>query len=373
MKIRPFAVEEWMNAYETKCVHNLAETCVASLTIGELLQLAGRNSDDLSALTELKMTYGAIEGSDALRDAIAGLYETKTRDDILVTHGTIGANALVHKAVVERGEHVIAVLPSYQQHYSIPESIGAEVTPLWLKEENAWLPDLDELQSLLRPDTKLVALTNPNNPTGSVLDRAGLEALIARVAPTGAYILCDEVYRGTEQATDSSAPAMADLYDKGISTAGMSKAFALAGLRLGWVAAPPDIRAQVMSHRDYDTISVGVLDDHFATLALQSKDALLKRSHDLTRSNLAILSDWVATEPHISFVKPQAATICLLKYDMDIPSHDLAVDILENTGVLLTPGSAFDLEGYLRIGFANHTEILKTGLAALSDYLRPYD
>lgn len=377
MKIRPFAVEEWMNAYETKCAHNLAETCVASLSIGELLHLAGRNSDDLSALLPLKMTYGAIEGSEPLRDAIATLYARQTRDNILVAHGTIGANALVHKAIVEPGDHVIALLPSYQQHYSIPESIGAEVTPLWLREEDGWLPDLDALSDLLRPDTKLVALTNPSNPTGAVMDRAALEAFIARIEPTGAYILCDEVYRGTEQEpeqdTETLGPAMADLYGRGISTAGMSKAFSLAGLRLGWVAGPEDVLHRVMTHRDYDTISVGLLDDHFATLALQSKDVLLARSQQITRANLAVLCDWVATEPHISFVKPRGATICLLKYDMDIPSHDLAVDILSQTGVLMTPGAAFDLEGYLRIGFANHTDVLRTGLEALSGYLRRYD
>lgn len=373
MKIRPFAVEEWMNAYETRCTYNLAETCVASLTIAELLALAGRNTDDLSIFTELKMTYGAIEGSDTLRDGIATLYANQTRENILVTHGTIGANSLVHKTLVEPGDHVIAVLPSYQQHYSIPESIGAEVTPLWLREENNWLPDLEEFSALLRPNTKLVALTNPNNPTGSLMDRAALEAFITRVAPTGAYILCDEVYRGTEQISDMPGPAMADLYDRGISTAGMSKAFSLAGLRLGWVAGPRDILAQIMQHRDYDTISVGLLDDHFAAMALNAKHAILSRARKITRINLAILANWVASEPHISFIKPQAATICLLKYDMDISSRDLAVDILRQTGVLMTPGSAFDLEGYLRIGFANQTAILRDGFDALSTYLRRYD
>lgn len=373
MKIRPFAVEEWMNAYETRCEFNLAETCVAAMTIGELLKLAGRSAVDVDALSSLTMTYGAIEGSDALRDAVASLYATKTRDDVLITHGTIGANSLVHKALVEHGDHVIAVRPSYQQHYSIPDAIGAEVSPLWLRRENGWFPDLEELQGLLRPDTKLVALTNPSNPTGSVMDREMLGALIDVVAPTGAHILCDEVYRGTEQHTDDLGPAMADLYERGISTAGMSKAFSLAGLRLGWITASADVLHEAMIHRDYDTISVGVIDDYFATMALESKDAILARTRQITRTNLAIVDEWVASEPHISYERPAGSTVCLLAYDMDVKSHSLCVDILEHVGVLFTPGAAFDLEGCVRLGFANPTSVLEEGLAAFSSYLRRFD
>lgn len=373
MKIREFGVEMWMNAYENHCQLNLAETCVASLTLQELTTLSGRNVDILPDLMSLKMTYGAIEGADRLRDAIAGLYTRQVRANIVTTHGTIGANALVYKTLVEPGDHVISIVPSYQQHSAIPESIGAKVTPLALTSENGYQPDLDQLAALLRPDTKLVTLTNPNNPTGALMDASALRQLIDIIRPTGAYILSDEVYRGTEQTGEQMTPAMADLYEKGISTAGMSKAFSLAGLRLGWIAAPQEVIGQVMIHRDYDTISVGQIDEYFATMALEAKEALLARSRTIVRRNLALLDKWVAQEPRLTYVKPQAATICLLHYDMDMPSHPLCVDILEQTGVLLTPGSAFDMECTLRIGFANQTEVLEAGLAKLSNYLRRYD
>ena len=373
MKIREFGVEMWMNAYENKCAYNLAETCVASLTLEQLATLSGRNAEILPEIMSMKMTYGAIEGSERLREAICGLYQQQTKANIVTTHGTIGANALIFKTLVERGDHVISVLPSYQQHYSIPESIGAEVSHLHLQEDDGFLLDLDALAALIRPDTKLVALTNPNNPTGAVMDTDMLRQLVEIVRPSGAYILCDEVYRGTGQTGDGMGAAMVDIYDKGISNAGMSKAFSLAGLRLGWIAAHEDIIAQVMIHRDYDTISIGQLDEYFATMALEAKATILERSQKITRTNLAILDAWVTAEPHITYVKPNAATICLLNYDMAMESHPLAVDILEQTGVLLTPGSAFDMEGYLRIGFANNTDVLQTGLARLSDYLRRYD
>ena len=193
MFIEPFGVEIWMNEWETKCELNLAETCVESLKIEELLALTGKNETDLSDLLDMKMTYGAIEGSDRLRTAIAALYEKQLPENIVVTHGTIGANMLVHKTFVSAGDRVISVVPTYQQHYSIPASIGADVHHLQLREENHFLPDLDELRELVVPDTRLIAINNPNNPTGALMDRTMLEEIADIARSAGAWILCDEV------------------------------------------------------------------------------------------------------------------------------------------------------------------------------------
>lgn len=169
MYIEPFKVEMWMNEWETQCSYNLAETCVASITVEELLHMAGRNSTDLSDLLPMKLTYGAIEGSERLRAAIASLYDDIAIDRITVTHGTIAANMLVHKALVSRGDHVVSIVPTYQQHHSIPGSIGAHVDLLRLRPEDRFLPDLSDLRRMVRPDTRLVVLTNPNNPTGALI------------------------------------------------------------------------------------------------------------------------------------------------------------------------------------------------------------
>ncbi len=369
MKIKPFGVEIWMNEFEDHCEFNLGETCVASLTIEQLLQMSGKNDSVLSDLLPMKMTYGAIQGSDRLRDNICTLYERQKRENIVVTHGAIGANALVHETLVEPGDHVISVRPTYQQHYSIPESYGAEVDILQLRPENGFLPDLAEFAAMVRPDTKLVVINNPNNPTGALMDADYLEKFIAIARSTGAYILCDEVYRGTAQSGDGFSPAIADLYEKGISVAGMSKAFSLAGLRLGWIVGPVEVLDAVSIHRDYNTISVGMLDDYFATMALDAKDKILERSRSITRQNLQVLDDWVAGEPAISYVKPLAGTTALLKYDFDMPSRDFCVQLLDATGVMLTPGSVMHMEGWLRIGFANNPEILKSGLARMSQFI----
>lgn len=369
MHIEPFGVEIWMNEWETKCAHNLAETCVESLTIEGLLTLSGKNTADLSALLPMKMTYGDIRGSDRLLDAISGLYVNQASENIIVTHGTIGANMLVHRALVERGDRVVVVVPTYQQHYSIPASIGADVHPLKLRQEDGFLPDLDALRALVTPGTRMIAINNPNNPTGALMDRAMLEEIAAIARSVGAWVLCDEVYRGTDQVGDGITSSIADIYEKGISTAGMSKAFSLAGLRLGWVAGPTEIIEAVSVQRDYDTISVGKLDDHFAALALENRDRILARSQRITRENLALLAAWVDSEPRISWVKPQSGTVTLLKYDLPIGSHAFCVKLMEETGVLFTPGSAFEMEGYVRIGFANPKADLQRGLAQVSAFL----
>ncbi len=369
MKIAPFGVEMWMNEFENHCEHNLAETCVASLTVAELLDLTGVGPQALDDVLDLRLTYGAIEGSDRLRTAIAALYETMTAENTVVTHGAIGANKLVHETVVAPGDRVISVLPTYQQHYSIPASYGADVQILRLRPENAYLPDLDELASLVTPNTSLIAINNPNNPTGSLMDGEMLAAIGEIAATVDAWVLCDEVYRGTNQSDPGAGPSMADVHARGISTGSMSKAFSLAGLRLGWIAGPTELIADVAHHRDYSTISVGMIDDYLATIALEHADVLLERSRQITRTNLALLAEWVDTEPHVSWVRPMAGTTALLHLDVDMSSREFCVQLLEATGVMLLPGSALDVEGTVRIGYANHTAELEAGLPLVSSFL----
>ena len=318
----------------------------------------------------MKLTYGAIEGSDRLRAAIAALYDGVSMENVLVTHGAIGANKLVHETVVEPGDRVISVQPTYQQHYSIPASYGADVQVLTLRRENGYLPDLDELRTLATPSTSMIAINNPNNPTGSLMDAAMLEEIGAIAAACGAVVLCDEVYRGTNQEGSGTSASIVDVCDIGISTGSMSKAFSLAGLRLGWLVAPVEVVRAAELHRDYSTISVGMINDFLAALALENADKVLARSRDITRTNLAILSDWVDAEPMISWVKPAAGTTALLHYDTDLSSADFCKRLLDTTGVLFMPGSALEVEGSVRIGYANNEEVLRDGLPLVSRFLQ---
>lgn len=369
MKIKEFGVEIWMNEYENNCIYNLAETCVESLTFEELLDITGKKETILGELMPMKMTYGAIEGSDRLRSLVAALFAKQNKENVMITHGAIGANALVHSTIVSPGDRVISVLPTYQQHYSIPESIGADVKILRLREENQFLPDIAELKTLVNDKTSLICINNPNNPTGSLMDEALLMEIVAVARECDAYILCDEVYRGIDQQGDGFTAAIADLYEKGISTGSMSKSFSLAGLRLGWIVGATSLLKDISIHRDYNTISVGLINDYLSCIALENSEAILHRSRLITRTNLALLDQWVQNEPLISYVKPKAATVALLKYDLDMKSRDFCVALLESKGVMFTPGSALDMEGYVRVGFANNPETMKMGLAKVSEFL----
>jgi aspartate/methionine/tyrosine aminotransferase len=369
--IKLFAVEDWMNKYEMSATYNIAETCVDSLTVEELISMDGTNPEDFfRSLASKKLTYGHIEGSPEFRTLVSQLYTTVEAQQVLVMNGGIAANFLVFYSLVKPGDHVISVHPTYQQIYDVPKSFGATVDLLHLKEENGFLPDLDELRSLVRENTKLICINNPNNPSGSLMERDTLEQIVEIARSCGAYLLCDEVYRNLLQDDDLVVPSVADLYEKGISTSSMSKVLSLAGLRLGWIAAPKEVIEECIKHRDYTTISVGMLDDLLAVHAMKNYDRILTRNRKIIKDNLAILDEWVANEPAITYVKPRAGTTAMLKYDLPISSVDFCEGLLKETGAFLTPGICFDMEGYLRIGYACETEMLREGLQKLSEYIR---
>lgn len=367
MKIRDFGVEMWMAKYENEAIYNIAETCVASITVDELLEMANMKTEAFEKISQMKMTYGAIEGSNDLRSEISKLFNAVELDNITVTHGTIGANSLAYDVLVEPGDHVISVLPTYQQHYSIPESLGAVVDILPLKWENEFLPDIEELKSLIRPNTKMISINNPNNPTGAVMDADLLMKIVEIAKSVDAYILCDEVYRGLDH-TAGFTPSIVDLYEKGISTGSLSKTYSLAGLRIGWLVGPKDFIVNSNKRRDYNIISCGMIDDYLATIALKNKSKILERSLSIVRNNIEILDKWVKHSKYVEYIRPKGGTTAFLKYDRDIRSEELCKDILEKTGVMLVPGSALDMESYLRVGYANSTEVLNEGLSRLQKY-----
>ena len=373
MQIREFGVERWMYLYENVCELNLAETCVELLSVAELLKIAGKEDALLGEILPMKLTYGEIEGTERLRSNVASLYENQRVPNVLITHGAISANALVYETLIEPRDHMISVLPTYQQHYSIPESYGARVDVLRLREENAFLPDLDELKRMVTPSTRVIAFSNPNNPTGSLMERAFLEQVVRIARSCGAYVLSDEVYRGTDQQGTGFTASVADLYEKGISTGSMSKTWSLAGLRVGWIAAPIEVIQRVQIHRDYNTISVGMLNDLLASIALENRGAILERNHGILRENLSLLDGWIANESRLSYLKPKSGTTAWVRVDTGMTSRDFCVSLLEKTGVMFTPGSALDGEGYVRIGYTNNRDVLVAGLARASDFLHGID
>ena len=262
-----------------------------------------------------RLTYGDIEGAPAFKEGVCKLYRTLRPDELVTTHGASGANHHVSYSLVEPGDRVISIMPTYQQLTSIPEGYEADLKVMQLTPENGYLPDLDELRALVVPGTKLICINNPNNPTGALMGGELLREIVEIAKSVDAYILCDEVYRHLTQ-EDVWCESIVDLYDKGISVSSMSKVFSLAGLRLGWIATHDKaLMKALLSHRDYNHVSCGMFDEALAAVALQHSDALLSRNRGIVRENLAILDAWVRSEPRIRYHKPQAGTTALVYYD----------------------------------------------------------
>lgn len=362
MKIAPFKIEEWMNRYESSAIYDLTTTCIKPLTLRELCGIVPNE------IMDTNLSYGDIEGSLRLKNAIKSLYFNQEVENITVTHGAIGANQLVFLSLLEKGDEVISIVPTYQQHYSIPESLGAKVKLLFLKEKNNWLPDLEELLMTMSSKTKLLCLNNPNNPTGAVIPDDMLKEIAQIASRYNVWILSDEAYRGLNLFGNPYSLSIADIYEKGISVGSMSKTYSLPGLRVGWIAAKSDLINEINHQRQYNTISVSILDDYFASIALEERNSIALRNFEIMRKGYSILEEWVNSELFIDCVLPCGGTTALIRYKKDIPSRDFARNLQRSTGVATLPGETLEMEGYLRLGYC--ADNLKPALGLISEFIR---
>ena len=372
MDIKTFKVERWMDDYETKCKYNLAETCIDSLTVREIVEMAGLDvAEYMNELADTRLTYSYIGGSPELLDGIASLYSDLIEPKhIIPMHGAIGANHHILMTLIDPSDNMVSVMPTYQQHYSIPESIGAEVRILDLNLENHFLPDIDRLKELVDENTKMITMNSPNNPSGSLIPKDVMEQVIEVARSVDAYVLCDEVYRGISE-DGSYMYSVADLYEKGISIGSMSKSWSMAGVRLGWIVTRDmDLIQRCHERRDYDTISCAVSDDKLAALALANKDKIIERNRAILNTNRQILDDWVNATPEVYYQRPVAGTTALVYYKKDMPSRELCDRLINETGVLFTPGECFEMEGSVRIGYAFDSKVLQKGLDLFAEFLK---
>ncbi|KAE8150531.1 hypothetical protein BDV25DRAFT_129508 [Aspergillus avenaceus] len=391
VQIKEFAVEQWMDKYENSAKYNIAETCCASISLRDLQELCEDKSVTNPVDAATKLTYGAIRGSERLRGTLANLYSVKTptplpSDNVLITAGAIQANFLLLYSLVGPGDHVICHYPTYQQLYSVPASLGAEVSLWKSKQEDGWRLDVDELKAMIRPNTKLIILNNPQNPTGAVIPQGTLEEIVEVARSSSIYVHADEVYRPIFHSItpmDSEFPSslLSLGYERTVVTGSMSKAYSLAGIRVGWIASRDQALIEACAAaRHYTTISVGQLDDAIASYALDASclHNLLQRNIQLARTNLAILEKFIESYRWAcEWVKPRAGTTAFVRFNkMGKPVNDVAfcTMLLEQTGVMFVPGSVCfgeggDFQGYVRIGFVQETSVLEEGLKALQSFM----
>ncbi len=369
MNLPEFLVETWMTNHENDCQYNLTDTCVECLSLKQLEDLCHISIAD--ELMNITVDYGPIVGSDRLKKGILGLYKTGDFDNITITTGTINANEMVLMTLLNPGDHVIAMIPSYQQMYSFPESLGCHVDFVSLKEENNWLPKIEDFKNVISHKTKMICLNSPNNPTGTFIEEDLMKQIISLAKQYNCYILCDEVYRGT--ISNQLPYSVSDIYDQAIVTSSLSKVYSFAGLRLGWIKASKEIIDLINYRRDYHIISSGPIDDYLASIILENKDIILKRSEKICQLNKQFLAEWLQNEKHISCVIPEYGTVGFLKYDLDISSKEFCEKLQKEAGIFFVPGDCFDAGHHLRFGFGNDPKMIREGLNAFSKWLKQFD
>ena len=376
MKLAWFGVEEWLNPMDSLAKYNLGSSCVSALNMEELFDVTGQDLDQfLEDLRTFSLHYhhGDATGSPRVKAAVAGIYPKANLkpEEIMMVIGGTGANDLAISAVLEHGDNCVVVKPSYQQHYDIPKGLGIETRIVQLKAEENYKLDLAEVDKLCDEKTKMIILTNPNNPIGITIGKEELKALVSIAEKYDAWILCDEVYRGGD---DEYMPSIVDFgYKKAISISSMSKMFSMAGTRIGWVICrDPEMYEIMKTRRSYNTICCGIFDELVASIALENYEKVWKRARGILHPNRQIVAEWVKKQPHLKLIALPHGTTCLLEYDYDIDSETLAKDAMEKERILTVPGDYFDMPKTLRIGFGafRDPEKLKESLAALEAYLK---
>jgi aspartate/methionine/tyrosine aminotransferase len=360
-------MERLQSTWENRVKYNLSESSVHPMSIRDLIS----DLDFLDQLIDTPLAYNQSNGTDELRTTLAALYPGATLDHVEVTNGGSEANFVAVYATLEPGDEVIIILPSYGQIWGLVNSLGMKVKPVVLREEQNWAPDLAELQAAASPKTRMIVVCNPNNPTGAILTPAEMDAIVDIAARSGAWILADEIYQGSERDGKTTATFWGR-YDRVIVTNGLSKAYGIPGVRIGWAVAPKDLIAKMWSYHDYTTIAPCTLSDTLARVALSpgGRTRCLERTRSICRHNFPLLRSWIETHGSMfRMVEPKAGAIAYVHYDLPVNSTEIVMQLLHEKSVLIVPGDHFGMDGFLRIGYGPQPEYLRHGLEMMHDLL----
>jgi len=368
MRLEPFAMERMQSTYENHVTWNLSESGVHPLTLGELVD------DDAAraALMAEGLRYTQSNGTAALRDAIATQYPGATREHVQVTNGGSEANYVTTWNLVEPGDEIVMMVPNYMQTWGLARAFGATVRPWPLVDAGGkWSIDAGALESLVSPRTKLIFICNPNNPTGARFESGDLDRIAAAAARHGSWILADEIYRGAER-DGRETPTIWGRSDRAIVTSGLSKAYGLPGLRIGWIVGPPSLVASLWSYHDYTTIAPGALSDALARRALEParRTRILGRTREILNRNFPIIAEWLDAHGGLfTYTPPDAGAIVYARYHHEINSTALVTRLREEKSVLIVPGDHFGMDHYLRIGYGDEPGYLRAGLDRVAELI----
>ena len=366
-KFQPFVMERMMSKFEKSVEYNLSESGVHPVTLRELIQ---DDPDALGRLLATEMDYAHANGIPELRNHIAGLYRGAGPENVLVTIGAIEANYDILLTLLSAGDEIVVMLPNYMQIWGLAQNLNCRLKTFPLDEKNGWAPDLDKLKEAVTGKTKLIAICNPNNPTGSILTKAEGEAIVEIARQAGAWILADEVYAGAERLAEEQTPSFYGMYEKVLAVGSLSKAYGLPGLRTGWVVGPVEVVDEIWARHEYLTLSGSMLSNHLAAIALSPKvrPRLIRRGRRYIREGFPVLEKWMAGQGDtLSLTPPQAAAIAFVRYSLDINSTALAERLREEKSVLVVPGDHFGLDHFLRISYGLPHDYLIPALNRIGD------
>ena len=369
MPIEMFAMERMQSTWENLVDYDMSESGVRPLTLRELVEMGF----DLEAFLDQPLGYSQSNGTIELRERLAALYPGASVEQIEVTNGTSEANYLIALSQLRPGDVVAMEVPNYMQMPGVARSLGATVRTFSLRQEAGWEPDWEEFERAVTPKTRLLYLSNPNNPTGSILSPAAMQRIVERCNETGTWILADEVYLGAEIDRQRTA-SFWGMSDRVVVTSGLSKAYGIPGVRIGWIVGPRQLVAECWSQHDYITIGPNKLSDRVARVAVDgaNRERCYGRTGKILRHNLPIAREWIASfDGRLTWREPQAGAIALVRYDSDTPGLEIAERVRVNQSTLIVPGTHVGVEGYLRIWLGGREEFLREGLRRIGQELRP--
>jgi aspartate/methionine/tyrosine aminotransferase len=366
-EFQPFEHEVMASENEKEVEINLSESGVHPMLLKELLI---DNPEYIEQMLATEIDYTQATGSPELRKTIAALYPNCVSSNVLVTVGAIEGNYNTVHTLLQPGDEIAILLPNYMQIWGIAKNLDLKINTFNLCEENGWQLDLESLKQAITPQTKLIAVCNPNNPTGYILTSEEMNAIVKAAEAVGAFILADEVYAGAERTTEEETPSFYGLYDKVVAMGSMSKAYGLPGLRLGWAVGPADTINKILRRHEYTTISTSVFSNKLAALALSQnvRPRIIQRTRDYIRKGFPFLKEWVDQQQGIfQLVPPQAAAVAFLRYQLDINSTELTNRLIKEKSVLVVPGDHFGMDKYIRISYGMPQNHLKEGLKRIQE------
>ncbi len=352
----PFKLERYFDRYEFSADYLLSASDCESLHLDELLGLADGESRQL--WDALSLGYTESSGHPLLRAEIAASYERISPEEVLVM-APEEAIYIFMRTFLSPGDEVVAVAPAYQSLHEVARAIGCQVVPWPLSlTGEGWQAPLDLLERLLTPRTRLLVLNFPHNPTGCLLSRPELDAILAMAGRLGITVLSDEMYRLLELDPGRRLPAVCDAYERGVSLSGMSKVYGLPGLRIGWLATrAPGLRARWQQYKDYTTICSSAPSEILALMGLRARARLMERSLEIIRPNLALAAAFCDRHPQLfRWLPPQAGSVAFPQWNGRIPVEQFCQDAVDRLGVMVLPGSQFDFPGsHFRLGLGRRT------------------